>query len=60
LQRGNNQYSGTLQEQGMLLIGIEKLEPLQSISLLFQFADGTAEDEDQEPSCYTLELSYQQ
>ncbi len=49
LQPGNNQYSATLQEQGMLFIGIEKLEPLQSVSLLFQFADGSAEDEDQDP-----------
>jgi len=49
LQPGNNQYSATIEEQGMLFIGIEKLEPLQSVSLLFQFADGSAEDEDQDP-----------
>ena len=46
---GNNQYSGTLQEQGMLFIGLEKAVPLQSLSLLFQFADGSAEDEDNDP-----------
>jgi hypothetical protein len=46
---GNNQYSGTIQEEGMLFIGLEKLEPLQTVSLLFQFADGSAADEDNDP-----------
>lgn len=44
-----NQYSGIIQEEGMLFIGIENLYPLQSISLLFQFAEGSAEDEDNDP-----------
>lgn len=46
---GNNQYTGKIQEEGMLFIGLEKLEPLQTVSMLFQFADGSAEDEDQDP-----------
>lgn len=41
-----NQYSSLLQEEGMLFIGLENLKPLQSLSLLFQFVDGSAEDED--------------
>lgn len=49
LNPGNNQYSGSIQEEGMLFIGLENLEPLQSVSILFQFADGSAEDEDQDP-----------
>jgi hypothetical protein len=44
-----SQYSGNLQEEGMLFIGLEKLKPLQNISLLFQFAEGSAEDEDNDP-----------
>ncbi|MGN6297112.1 MAG: carboxypeptidase-like regulatory domain-containing protein [Ginsengibacter sp.] len=44
----SNQYSGDLQ-QGMLFIGLEKSQPLQSISMLFQFAEGSAENEDDDP-----------
>lgn len=44
----SNQYTGDMQ-QGMLFIGLEKLQPLQSISMLFQFAEGSAEDEDDDP-----------
>lgn len=44
-----NQYSGTIQEEGMLFIGLEKLQPLQTLSLLFRFAEGTAEDEENDP-----------
>lgn len=44
-----NQYWGELQEEGMLFIGLENLKPLQTISLLFQFAEGSAEDEDSDP-----------
>jgi hypothetical protein len=44
-----NQYSSLLQEEGMLFIGLENLKPLQSLSLLFQFIDGSAEDEDNDP-----------
>lgn len=43
-----NQYSGVLQE-GMLFIGLENLKPLQSVSMLFQFAEGSAENEDDDP-----------
>ncbi len=43
---GANQYSGTVQEEGMLLIGLEKAQPLQMVSMLLQFAEGSAEDED--------------
>jgi hypothetical protein len=43
-----NQYTGDLQE-GSLYIGIENLQPLQSISMLFQFAEGSADDEDDDP-----------
>jgi hypothetical protein len=49
LEGAANQYSGLLQEEGMLFIGIENLKPLQSLSLLFQFAEGSAEDEDNDP-----------
>jgi hypothetical protein len=49
LEGGNNQYSGSIQEQGLLFIGLEKAVPLQSVSLLFQFAEGSAEDEDNDP-----------
>lgn len=45
----NNQYSGELQEEGILYIGLENLKPLQSLSLLFQFAEGSALDEDNDP-----------
>ena len=44
-----NQYSGSIQEEGILYIGLEYLLPLQSVSLLFQFAEGSAEDEDNDP-----------
>ncbi|MFL5740127.1 MAG: hypothetical protein ACJ75B_07910 [Flavisolibacter sp.] len=44
-----NQYSGSLQEEGLLYIGLDKLEPLQTVSLLFQFAEGSAMDEDDDP-----------
>lgn len=45
-----NQYTkkGKVQE-GMLLIGLEKLKPLQTISMLFQFAEGSAGNEDEDP-----------
>jgi CarboxypepD_reg-like domain len=49
VEGGNNQYSNKLQEQGMLFIGLEKAVPLQSLSLLFQFAEGSADDEDNDP-----------
>jgi hypothetical protein len=49
LEGAANQYSGLLQEEGMLFIGIENLKPLQSLSLLFQLAEGSAEDEDNDP-----------
>ncbi len=34
------------QEEGYLCIGLTGLKPLQTLSLLFQIAEGTAEDED--------------
>lgn len=43
-----NQYTGDMQ-QGLLYIGLEQLQPLQSISLLFQFAEGSAANEDDDP-----------
>ena len=46
---GNNQYSAEIQEEGMLFIGVQNLQPLQTLSLLFQFADGSAIDEDNDP-----------
>jgi hypothetical protein len=46
---GNNQYSGNIEEEGMLFIGLEKAVPLQSVSMLFQFAEGSAADEDNDP-----------
>ncbi|MEP7377636.1 MAG: carboxypeptidase-like regulatory domain-containing protein [Chitinophagaceae bacterium] len=49
LNGGSNQYSALSQEEGMLQIGLENLKPLQTISLLFQFAEGSAEDEDKTP-----------
>jgi hypothetical protein len=46
---GKNQYSSTVQEEGMLFIGLEKVQPLDTLSLLFQFAEGSAEDEENDP-----------
>ncbi|MBS1902212.1 MAG: baseplate J/gp47 family protein [Bacteroidetes bacterium] len=46
---GFNQYSGSIEQEGSLYIGIEKLNPLDSIALLFQFAEGSATDEDDDP-----------
>jgi len=46
---GNNQYSNTIQEEGLLFIGVDKLQPLQTLSLLFEFAPGSAIDEDDDP-----------
>src|SRR6185369_12320948 len=48
-QHALNQYSGTVQEEGTLYIGIEKAVPLENLSLLFQFAEGSADDEDDDP-----------
>lgn len=44
-----NQYAGTIQEEGMLFIGLENAKPLQTLSMLFQFAEGSAADEDNDP-----------
>lgn len=44
-----NQYSGNIQEEGILFIGLENAIPLQSVSMLFQFAEGSADDEDNDP-----------
>lgn len=44
-----NQYSGEAQEEGLLYIGLENLKPLQTLTLLFQFAEGSAEDSDNDP-----------
>lgn len=44
-----NQYSGSIQEEGILFIGLENSQPLQTVSMLFQFAEGSAEDEDNDP-----------
>jgi hypothetical protein len=44
-----NQYSGNIQEEGHLFIGLENLKPLESLSLLFNFAEGSAIDEDNDP-----------
>lgn len=49
VQGGANQYSALVQEEGMLFIGLEKAVPLQMISLLFEFAEGSAQDEDNDP-----------
>ncbi|MDB5086635.1 MAG: hypothetical protein JWR09_629 [Mucilaginibacter sp.] len=46
---GNNQYSAQIQEEGQLFIGVQNLQPLQTLSLLFEFADGSAIDEDDDP-----------
>jgi len=54
-----NQYSNLFQEEGMLFIGLEKAKPLQVVSFLFQFAEGSAEDEDNDPpSLHWSYLSY--
>jgi hypothetical protein len=54
-----NQYFGDLQEEGMLFIGLDKLKPLQTVSLLFQFAEGSAEDEDNDsPPIHWSYLTY--
>ncbi|MGB3075871.1 MAG: hypothetical protein WBB36_11150, partial [Chitinophagales bacterium] len=56
---GDNQYSGLIQEEGMLFIGLEKAKPLQSISMLFQFAEGSAKDEDHDsPEIHWSYLTY--
>jgi hypothetical protein len=44
-----NQYSSDIQEEGHLFIGLENLKPLESLSLLFNFAEGSAIDEDNDP-----------
>jgi hypothetical protein len=49
IKGGNNQYSDTVQEEGLLFIGVEKLQPLQTLSLLFEFAPGSAINEDDDP-----------
>jgi len=46
---GENQYKGFVYQQGNLYIGIQDLVPSQNLSLLFKIADGTAEDNDNEP-----------
>jgi len=46
---GATQYSGDQQEEGILLIGLEGLHPLDTLSLLFEFAEGSAIDEDSDP-----------
>ena len=49
-ENSTNQYDGDGDmQEGLLEIGIENLQPLQSISMLFQFAEGSAEDEDDDP-----------
>src|SRR5262249_37225026 len=47
--QGSNQYSGDDQEEGILLIGLEGLRPLDTLSLLFEFAEGSALDEVADP-----------
>jgi hypothetical protein len=49
MNSGYNQYTGSIQEEGLLFIGLENSKPLQTVSLLFQFADGSAKDEDNTP-----------
>ncbi len=44
-----NQYSGENQEEGLLYIGLENLLPQQTLTLLFQFAEGSEEDGDNDP-----------
>lgn len=46
---GENQYLSFVYQQGNLYIGIEDLVPPQNLSLLFKIADGTAEDNDNDP-----------
>ncbi len=41
-----NQYSGNTQEEGLLYIGLENLKPLQTVTLLFQFAQGSEKNTD--------------
>ena len=48
-QNAINQYSGQSQEEGQLFIGIQHAAALETISLLFQFAEGSAVDEDDDP-----------
>ncbi len=48
-QQALNQYSGSIQEEGSLYIGVEKAAALENLSLLFQFAEGSADDEDDDP-----------
>ena len=48
-QHALNQYSGAIQEEGTLYIGVEKAAALENLSLLFQFAEGSADDEDDDP-----------
>lgn len=45
----DNQYSGLEQEEGMLFIGIENAKPLQMVSMLMEFAEGSAADEESDP-----------
>lgn len=52
----DNQYSVGLPEEGMLFIGVENLQPLQMVSMLFQFAEGSADNEDDDPP--TINWSY--
>ena len=46
---GFNQYSKGEMQEGMLQLGLENCKPLQSVSILFQFAEGSAENEDDDP-----------
>ncbi len=48
-QSAINQYSGQSQEEGQLFIGIKDVAALETVSLLFQFAEGSAVDEDDDP-----------
>ncbi|QEC77998.1 hypothetical protein [Mucilaginibacter ginsenosidivorax] len=58
IRGGNNQYSDTVQEEGLLFIGVEKLQPLQTLSLLFEFAPGSAIDEDGDLDEIKINWSY--
>src|SRR4030095_3490705 len=49
IEGSNNQYSGLIQEECLLFVGLENAQPLQTVTMLFQFADGSAEDEDNDP-----------
>ena len=44
-----NQYNGASRQEGNLYIGVEGLVPPQNLSLLFQIAEGTAIDDDEDP-----------